>query len=227
MTPVLKKLNWLSFWCRYRLEKKYGVICFSQTGEDGILNSICANTGFYIDVGANHPIKYSNTHLLNRRGWRGINIDPNPGTKKLFDKYRPYDLNLELAISSKKQKKYLYIFEESCYNTFKMTNVSSVCKKKASKLLGKHYVQTFPLSEVCSKFLIPKQKIGLLNIDTEGMDEEVLESHNWEMFPPELIVIEHLHKNIKKNTDTLKILKANNYKNIAKTPFSSIFRREK
>lgn len=33
-------------------EKKFEVMCFSQTGEDGILNSICPSQGFYIDVGA-------------------------------------------------------------------------------------------------------------------------------------------------------------------------------
>lgn len=42
--------------------------------------------GIYVDVGAFHPTKFSNTHLFYLNGWRGINIEARPGSKKLFDK---------------------------------------------------------------------------------------------------------------------------------------------
>ncbi len=49
---------------------------FSQCGEDVVLEKIWtekfgSDPGFYVDVGAFHPITYSNTHLLYRKGWRG------------------------------------------------------------------------------------------------------------------------------------------------------------
>jgi hypothetical protein len=67
---------------------------YSQAGEDAILSNIFnyvlpTDRGFYVDVGAYHPFKHSNTYLLYRAGWRGINIDPRPGSKALFDKHRP------------------------------------------------------------------------------------------------------------------------------------------
>lgn len=43
----------------------YNIYSYSQTGEDQILTSyLCKNEGFYIDVGCNHPIRYSNTFIL-------------------------------------------------------------------------------------------------------------------------------------------------------------------
>ena len=74
---------------------------FAQEGEDMILKRIFegVRSGFYIDIGAFHPSKFSNTYYFYLRGWSGINIDPQPGVKSLFDKMRPRDINLELAIS--------------------------------------------------------------------------------------------------------------------------------
>ena len=34
--------------------------------------------GFYIDVGANHPLDHSVTKLFYEKGWSGINIEPSP-----------------------------------------------------------------------------------------------------------------------------------------------------
>ena len=50
---------------------------FSQYGEDLLVDVMLSHVerGCYVDVGAFHPIHFSNTHLLYRRGWRGVNID--------------------------------------------------------------------------------------------------------------------------------------------------------
>ena len=40
--------------------------------------------GFYVDIGAYHPKRYSNTHHFYIRGWRGINVDPTPGSMRAF-----------------------------------------------------------------------------------------------------------------------------------------------
>ncbi len=46
---------------------------YSQEGEDMILKRIFENKiGFYIDVGAHHPKRFSNTHLLYKKGCPGI-----------------------------------------------------------------------------------------------------------------------------------------------------------
>lgn len=73
---------------------------YSQEGEDMVLRKIFKNQkkGFYVDIGAHHPKRFSNTHLLYKKGWKGINIDVTPGSIKLFNQLRPRDTNLELGV---------------------------------------------------------------------------------------------------------------------------------
>ena len=207
------------------MTKKHGYLCFSQSGEDAILNSNCSKSGFYIDVGANHPFRFSNTCLLHKRGWTGINIDPNPGTKQLFDKYRPSDINLEIAIGKSKKPLPYYIFEESCLNTFCSKIAKSLCKKKVSGLLGVQVIKQVASSEICKKYLQADQKIGLLNIDAEGKDAEILESHDWHSFPPDYVIVERFHGNLRGRTGALQLLRRQGYAQIAQTCFSVIFRK--
>ena len=49
-------------------------------------------TGFYVDIGCHHPFRFSNSYLFYKLGWRGICVDPLPGTKALFNKWRPEDI---------------------------------------------------------------------------------------------------------------------------------------
>ena len=46
-----------------------------QEGEDSILARLFLNKkiGFYIDIGAHDPIRYSNTYALYQNGWNGVN----------------------------------------------------------------------------------------------------------------------------------------------------------
>ncbi len=64
---------------------------FSQEGEDMLLRSIFVDksTGFYVDVGAYHPQRFSNTNHFYLAGWRGINIDAMPGSMEPFHQFRP------------------------------------------------------------------------------------------------------------------------------------------
>ena len=72
---------------------------FSQYGEDVIIDRLLCHKkrGFYIDIGANHPDRFSNTKRFYVKGWSGINIEPNPIIFKKFAK-RTRDVNLNIGI---------------------------------------------------------------------------------------------------------------------------------
>ena len=102
------------------LLKGFGKKYYSQGGEDAVLQHIFSNkkNGFYVDVGANHPMHYSNTYLLYKRGWSGINIDPNPASIKLFNWHRRRDCNINCGIAEEATKKEYYMFNHQSCNTF-------------------------------------------------------------------------------------------------------------
>lgn len=96
---------------------------YSQGGEDAIISKtflyvLPVQKGFYLDIGAYHPFKHSNTYLLYKAGWRGMNIDPRPGAKKIFDKHRKGDLNIEAGIAAIDGKMTYYMLGGDIMNTF-------------------------------------------------------------------------------------------------------------
>ena len=84
--------------------EKYSKKSYSASSVDLIIARIFRNQkkGFYIDIGCNHPIKFSNTYLLYKKGWRGINIDADKESIVQFNKFRPNDISINIGISSKK-----------------------------------------------------------------------------------------------------------------------------
>lgn len=105
MKSLLRAIIPAFIWDRLSLFKNLYITRFhhksySQEGEDMILSRIFGDkkNGFYVDVGAHHPFRFSNTYLFYKRGWLGINIDAMPGSMRLFDRFRKNDINIESAI---------------------------------------------------------------------------------------------------------------------------------
>jgi FkbM family methyltransferase len=175
------------------LLKIFGVklVC-SQYGEDLIIESLLPQKkdGFYIDIGANHPIKYSNTFLFYRKGWKGINVEPNPSRIWLFNIFRKRDLNLNIGIGKNKSEINFYIFKESTLSTFDKI-ASEEYKSMGHPIKKVIKIPITPLSEIIEKHANQKE-IDILSIDTEGYDMEVLESNDWNKFRPRFLIIETL-----------------------------------
>lgn len=184
---------------RQVLQQNHMFISFAQEGEDKILEKYFGehtNTGFFIDVGANHPHKFSNTFKLYLKGWRGINIDANPGTKKLFDELRPLDINIETGISKIPGQLDYHIFEHSLFNTFDKETALAHTKEFDVKITAVVNLPTRPLAEVLDALNMQLPKIDFLTIDVEGLDLEILESNNWDKYRPEVILIEVLNTDL-------------------------------
>jgi len=207
-----------------RVEREFGTLCFSQTGEDGILNSLLPAKGFYFDVGAHHPLRYSNPHLLYRRGWSGINIDPTPNSMDLFEQIRTRDINLEIAVGKYSQRRKFYVFKEGASNTFDSEMAKDLIQKKTTELIGCRTVPCLPLKKICQKHVPAGQDIGLLSVDAEGHDLEILESHDWRKYRPKFVVVEHHNQGPWKNPACF--LRKKGYRQAAKTTFSLIFRQD-
>jgi hypothetical protein len=79
------------------------MISYAQNLEDVVLNRVFKSkpTGFYIDVGAHDPVEQSVTKYFHDLGWRGINIEPVRSSYWKFDKERPRDINLNLAVGAR------------------------------------------------------------------------------------------------------------------------------
>ena len=202
---------------------------YSQEGEDILLKRIFSNrkNGFYVDVGAHHPKRFSNTNIFYQMGWKGINIDPMPSSMDLFKKYRPRDINLECGVAKKKGIMKYYIFNDPAFNSFSKTYSEKIQKKNDLYFIKETInVKIIPLSQILHSYA-KKQKIDFLNVDAEGLDLIVLKSNDWKKFRPRIVIVEILEselKNINKNP-IVKFMKKKKYEVYCKQ-FNSIFFRE-
>jgi FkbM family methyltransferase len=168
-------------------------ISFSQEGEDMLLYSLMDvnKAGLYVDIGAHHPTRLSNTHKLYLAGWSGINIDPTPGVMIEFNKIRKRDINLELAISNKAQNLEFYLFDEPALNTFDKQKAETIVKNSNFKIIDQKEIATVELKDILNKHVPERQVIDFMNIDVENLELDVLKSNDWEKFKPKLLLIEN------------------------------------
>ncbi|TDK42026.1 FkbM family methyltransferase [Algoriphagus formosus] len=205
---------------------------FSQEGEDVLLKRIFdirkKYRGFYVDVGAHHPYRYSNTYLFYRKGWSGINIDAMPDSMKAFNKVRARDINLEIPISDKKQVLTYYAFNEPALNGFSKELSEKRDGHDNFKLLFTKDIETFTLEEILDQYLPKDQTIDFLSVDVEGLDFEVIRSINLEKYKPKVILAEILRNSLS-NLDQnpmLGYLEGYGYSVMAKTVNTAFFIHE-
>jgi len=208
----------------------FSIKSYSQEGEDMILRRIFdkVKNGFYIDVGAYHPKKFSNTFYFYKLGWRGINIDAMPGSMTKFNRIRKRDINIEISVSSKKQKLTYYAFNEPALNSFNKELSYSRNGKDNYKIIFEKDIDTLTLKEILDKYL-PRDltEIDFLSIDVETLDFDVLISNDWQKYRPKIVLIEDLKFNINKleESNIYNYLKDFDYSFFAKTVNTHFFKR--
>ena len=192
MKTILKKIIPKKIAKQSNLLRRKYKRSYSQSGEDMILNTILCDikAGTYVDVGANNPIKQSNTQYFYEKGWNGINIDAIPGSMKHFNRMRPRDTNLEIPISDQEDRIKFYMFSSSFYNTFMEETANQTIKRHGHEfLIDIKELYTKKLAQVLDKYL-NNCEIDFLTIDVEGMDYKVLKSNNWNKYRPKVVVFE-------------------------------------
>jgi len=203
---------------------------YGQEGEDAVLNAFLqdhsSGKGFFVDIGAHHPVRFSNSWRFYQQGWRGINIDPTPGSMAIFEDLRSEDINLELAVSVKEGKRKFFCYNEPALN--------GIDNDRTVELRETHYrleavvdVPTRPLAGILNEaahlFLHP----NFISIDVEGHEMEVLMSNNWDLFTFDFVLVEQRIDDLTRigQSEIYKYLLSLNYTPVACTGRTVIYRK--
>ena len=154
-------------------------ISWSQSGEDLALQRIfeSINRGFYIDIGAHDPSRFSVTRKLYQQGWNGINIDANNECINQFLKHRHRDITLNFAVGEKSEYKFYDFFEPAISTT--NDSWRDYLKENGRKIKSESIVTGITLKKILA--MVPKGvNIDLLNLDIEGSELDALRSGNLE-----------------------------------------------
>jgi len=144
-------------------------------------------TGFYLDVGAGHPVADNVTQFFYERGWSGLVVEPQPELAALYPRLRPRDRVFEGlvgrvdAMADFHQVDRLHGFS---------TTVEAFAR--AADAFGVSYTTLqrpeLTLASLCERFAVTA--IDILKIDVEGAEGDVLAGNDWGRFRPAIIVAE-------------------------------------
>jgi FkbM family methyltransferase len=204
----------------------YASRSYSQEGEDMILRRIFEGQtqGFYVDVGAHHPRRFSNTYFYYRQGWSGINLDAMPGSMRLFTRIRPRDVNLEYAVGRSEGEAKYFVFNDPALNSFD-ENLSFERNTGPYRIVQELKIPVRTLKRILEEHLPSGKGIDFLTVDVEGMDLDVLQSNDWGRFRPRYVLVECLHLDLTQPAQdpVFVFLQRNEYCLIAKTVNTAVF----
>jgi FkbM family methyltransferase len=201
---------------------------FSQFGEDAVLRPFIdqRRDGFYVDVGCHHPFRYSNTALLSYfYNWSGINIDPDERAINALKAARPSDTCLNLAVGGTPGQASITLFEDGAVNS--LDPMMNERHKARFEMREERIVEVRTLAQILDEYLPRDRAIDLLDVDAEGLDQQILESNNWNKYRPEFIIVEchGFNLNEPQANPTFSFLRQRDYSLVSHCFNTSIFRR--
>lgn len=173
-----------NFWVKELPEGYY-----SQFGQDYILEmlGVAQRKGLFVEVGSNHPVKESNSYLLERKyNWTGISIDALDYSAD-FLKYRKNTKFINALISAKNEEREFFVVKNRFGWQNRMSSVHKDLLDEKRYSYTKSKMDTIRLNEL----IMNDSQIDLLLIDVEGAELEVLNSVDWDSQSPKYILTEN------------------------------------
>lgn len=182
------------------------MISYAQNFEDVILERFFKDKtkGFYVDIGAAGPTIHSVTKHFYLKGWSGINVEPSSTLFNELQTERDRDICLNLIVSEKEGLVEFFDLPNSGLSSIHESNLNAATShERLRDYSGKH------IEKVEKVFLESKRlenildlyakdiDIDFLKIDVEGAEFEVINSNNWDLFRPEVLIIEAVFPNSK------------------------------
>ncbi len=191
----LLKILFLNIKYQFKFKKTY-----TQYGEDFIIKDYLLNykkiiNGKYLDIGAYHPVLYSNTYLLHKNGYTGFCVDIENYKLNNFKFYRGNKVKLIKGAVTENKKDIeidFYHFNRS------IGEYSTISKEFIEKRLAKFKKNNPKISYKTQKvkniyindLFREVGKINFLNIDIEGINNKVLSETDLSIIDPEIICFE-------------------------------------
>lgn len=161
---------------------------FAQNLEDVMLWRALSSVerGFYLDVGAADPVDMSVTRGFYERGWRGVNVEPDPGYFARLLAERGEDVNLNLALAEVAGEAVFFVLPGTGLSTLDPAIAEQ--HRAAGFDVRETRVPLETLAEVCRRHVIGE--IHFLKIDAEGAEKRVLLGADFTAFRPWIVLLE-------------------------------------
>lgn len=167
-------------------------ISYAQCYEDLYLMHCLGSLadGFYIDVGAGHPVYDNVSFAFYLRGWRGITIEPNPWLSQLSKAVRPRDTQIEALVGSSSGAATYFLVDEFHGLSTTIAANANAAKSTFGKDSSAISMPMKTLALLCDTHA--PGEIDFLKLDVEGAERDVLLGCDFARFRPKMVVTEAL-----------------------------------
>lgn len=200
---------------------------YAQYGEDLKLLPLFQDQsgGYFVEIGALEGIRFSNTYLFERLGWKGICVEPHPDYIYLLKNNRPGAIIIQAAVGKEDKKEVdFYINYRGSLSTLDK-ELESYFKSNYKPWFGgfkKIKVPLLTLNTILEKNNAPIP-IDIISIDTEGTEADILTVFDIIKYSPRVVIVETA---IRKEP-VEDYMKKNGYILACSNPSNGIFCRDK
>jgi FkbM family methyltransferase len=199
---------------------------YSLEGEDLILASLLRDVreGTYIDAGANHPTRVSNTFRLYQMGWSGLAIDGNEAFAPLWAAARPNDRFVHTLLSDSVKDAEFLVFPDDTMSSMDVDTSKRYAARFDTNAVTVRKMKTTTLATLQEQHL-PAAEIHLLSVDVEGEDLNVLKGAALDRMRAGVVVVETKNCSLYRPLDNeiVSYMTGLGYRLVAKTMLDAFF----
>lgn len=164
-------------------------LSYAQNLEDYHLAGVFAGqeSGFYIDVGAGHPVADNVSFWFYLQGWRGLVVEPQQRLAELYAHIRPRDMAVCGLVGAAAGETEFY--EVDRLHGFS-TTIEAHAREAAAFGAGFRTLRRpmTTLAALCAAHGI--ETIDFLKVDVEGAEAAVLQGADFARWRPRVVVVE-------------------------------------
>jgi len=160
-----------------RLFRDGGGPSYSQSGEDRIakfvLDVLGVTSPSYLDIGAHHPVRYSNTYLFYEDGCTGVCVEPNPRLFERLRRARPGDVCLNVGVGGTGREAVpFYEMNSDTLSTFSETEARRYVAEHGQRIVRTANVDIVTPAEILEQHF--QGPPDFVSVDVEGLELEIL-----------------------------------------------------
>jgi FkbM family methyltransferase len=164
-------------------------LSYAQNLEDYHLSLAFAGqaSGFYIDVGAGHPVADNVSFWFYERGWHGLVVEPQPELAALYAALRPRDVAVAELLGRQAGEADFHVVER-LHGLSTMVAERARDAAAAGAAFATRRLPVTTLAALCERHGVGT--IDFLKIDVEGAEADVIRGGDWRRFRPKVVLVE-------------------------------------